>query len=402
MNAPGTDNSQRPRPTSSGNETLISTGGIYSKLLYGSESRRELNRPRLIALILLIWAPLLVLSAVGGKLMPGKVDVPFIYDLEAHARLLLALPLLIVAEIVAIGRLNSLLPQFLRRDLIHIDAKKEFDSALDSTIRIRNSGVAEALLLLAVFAIGILFLWRHYVVPQASTWYLSSSAEAAELSLAGYWYALVALPTFQFVLLRWYFHLFLWGRFLWKVSRLNLDLIPTHPDRVGGLGFLSEATLAFVVFAFAHGWLLAGWLATRILVLGAPLTDFKIEVGAITIFVLFLTHAPLSVFATQLRRTKRHGLIEYGELATRYVRGFDNKWLNRENSEGDQLVGSPDLQSLADLGNSFELVEKMQKVPITRDGVLRIVIATIVPVAPLLLTLIPADELMQKLIGVLI
>ena len=85
-----------------------------------------------------------------------------------------------------------------------------------------------------------------------------------KLSLAGMWYGYVSLPLFQFLLMRWYFRLFIWARFLWQVSRIDLSLVPTHPDRVGGLGFLSNTVYAFTPLAVAHGALLAGLIANRI------------------------------------------------------------------------------------------------------------------------------------------
>ena len=46
----------------------------------------------------------------------------------------------------------------------------------------------------------------------------------------------VSVPLFQFILLRWYFRIFIWARFLWQVSRIDLAYAPAHPDRLGGSG----------------------------------------------------------------------------------------------------------------------------------------------------------------------
>ena len=141
------------------------------------------------------------------------------------------------------------------------------------------------------------------------------------------WYGYVSLPLFQFLLMRWYFRIFIWARFLWQVSRIELSLIPTHPDRVGGLGFLANTVYAFIPLAVAHGALLAGLIANRIFYLGAALPDFKIEIAVLVVFLLCLVLGPLLVFAPQLAQAKRTGNREYGTLAERYVREFDAKWL---------------------------------------------------------------------------
>jgi hypothetical protein len=200
--------------------------------------------------------------------------------------------------------------------------------------------------------------------------------------------------------MRWYFRIFIWTRFLWQVSRLDLSVVPTHPDRVGGLGFLSNTVFAFTPLAVAHGGLLAGFIANRIFYLGAALPQFKIEIAVLVVFVLCMVLGPLLLFAPQLAEAKRRGNREYGTLAERYVREFDTKWLRGGAPAGEPLVGSGDIQSLADLSNSFEVVLTMRIVPVTRDAILRLVVATLVPVVPLALTMMPLEELLKKLIGI--
>jgi AcrR family transcriptional regulator len=202
-------------------------------------------------------------------------------------------------------------------------------------------------------------------------------------------------------MVRWYYRMFIWMRFLWQVSRIELSLIPTHPDRVGGLGFLANTVFAFMPLAVAHGALLAGLIANRIFYVGAALPEFKVEIAVLTGFLLCVVLGPLLVFAPQLAQAKRTGNREYGALAERYVREFDAKWLRGGASADEPLVGSGDIQSLADLANSFEVVRTMQIAPITRDALVRLVAATLAPVVPLALTMMPFEELLKKLFGIL-
>jgi hypothetical protein len=211
----------------------------------------------------------------------------------------------------------------------------------------------------------------------------------------------VSLPIFQFLLVRWYFRLFIWTRFLWQVSRIELSLVPTHPDRVGGLSFLSNTVDAFAVLAVAHGALLAAQLANRIFFVGAALTQFKAEIAVLVIFLLCAVLGPLLAFTPQLVQAKRKGLREYGTLAERYVREFDAKWLRSGAPPDEPLVGSADVQSLADLANSYEVVRTMRIAPITREAIVRLAAATLVPIVPLLLTMMPLEELLKKLFAIL-
>jgi AcrR family transcriptional regulator len=211
----------------------------------------------------------------------------------------------------------------------------------------------------------------------------------------------VSLPIFQFLLCRWYFRIFIWMRFLWQVSRIELSLVPTHPDRIGGLGFLTNMVYAFALLALAHGALLAGVLANRIFFLGASLLHYKVEIAIIVVFMLCLVLGPLLVFAPQLAQAKRTGLREYGTLAERYVRGFDDKWLRGGAPPDEPFVGSGDIQSLADLGNSFEVLRTMRIAPFTKENILHLVVATLAPVVPMALTMMPMEELLKTLAGVL-
>ena len=242
---------------------------------------------------------------------------------------------------------------------------------------------------------------RRYVRKRPRDVVCSLGGSGIATHPAGICYAYISLPIFQFVLLRWYFRLYIWARFLGQVSRLKLNLVPTHPDRMGGLGFLSIGTQVFALFAMAHGVLLAGWLSTRVVIGKASLVEFKGEIAAIVVLVLFLTLAPLTVFLRSLTRAKRRGVIEYGALAARYANEFQDKWIASEAHPGEPLVGTADIQSLADMAGSYEIVQTMRSVPITAQMIVGFAAATLVPVAPLLLTLMPLSEILKKLTGIL-
>ena len=383
--------------------SLVLGGPLFQLLRRArlSDDALMLVRKRVIVISLFAWLPLLVLSAVEGHVLGGTVAIPFLLDVEAHIRFLVAMPLLIIAELVVYRRMRPLVQQFRERNLIPESAMTRFEGAIESAFRLRNSVLAEVLLIAFVYGVGILIIWRQYVALDAATWYAIPSAEGSKLSLAGMWYCYVSLPLFQFLLIRWYFRLFIWARFLWQISHIELSLVPTHPDRVGGLGFLANTVFAFTLLAVAHGALVAGQIANRVFFVGATLPDFKAEIAVVLILMLCAVLGPLLVFAPQLAQAKRKGLREYGTLAQRYVREFDRKWLRGGAPADEPFVGSADIQSLADLGNSYEVVRTMRIAPITRDAVVGLAAATLVPIVPLLLTMMPLEELLKKLFAIL-
>jgi hypothetical protein len=298
--------------------------------------------------------------------------------------------------------MRSILEIFQERRLVPEPAMPRFDAATASAVRWRNSVFAEIVLIAVVYGFGILVVWRQYLALDAATWYASPAAGGSTLSLAGLWYVYFSLPLFQFLLVRWYYRIFIWARFLWQVSRTDLSLVPTHPDRVGGLGFLSKTVHAFTMLAVAHGAMVASFVANRIFHLGAGLLDFKVEIAVMLVFVLVIVLAPMLFFAPQLAQAKRTGLREYGTLAERYVREFDAKWLRGGAPAGEAFVGSADIQSLADLENGYEVVQTMKPAPVTKEMALQLAAATLAPIVPLALTMMPLEELLKKLLGILL
>jgi hypothetical protein len=349
--------------------------------------------------VLFTWLPALALGPEGQAL--GDAVIPFLRDAEVQLRFLVTLPVLIGAELVVHTRMRFVARQFLEREVIPASAQPRFEAAIASAFRLRNSVLAELLLIAFVYVVGVGLIWRQYIQISTATWYATPTDAGVALRLSGWWYVYVSLPIFQFLLVRWYFRVLVWARFLWQVSRIELALLPTHPDRVGGLGFLSNTVYAFIPLAFAHGVMLTGLVANRIFHVGASLLDFKPEVGLLLLFVLCLVFAPLLVFAPQLAEAKRRGGREYGTLAERYVREFDAKWLRGGAAGDERLVGSGDIQSLADLANSFDVVRTMRLIPATRDALLQLAAATLLPLLPLVLTLMSLEDLLRKLFGIL-
>ena len=383
-------------------------GGPLFQLLVRSRlttTALDLVQRRIIFISLFAWLPLLLLSLVDGKAW-GGVGLPFLYDIEMQARFLVALPLLIAAELLVHQRLRQVVGQFIDRDIITEEVLPKFREVIASAMKLRNSVAIELILLILVF-VGGYYLWSTLsgmakIGAGTGTWYAIVTDAGTHHSPAGYWYIFVSRPLVQFIFFRWYIRLFIWARFLWQSSRLELNLIPTHPDRAAGLGFLGGSCAAFMPLLMAHGALVAGLIANPIFFAGAKLTDFKMEIIGVVALLLLIVLGPLLVFSPRLMSAKRTGLREYGMLASRYVREFDRKWVRGGAADDEPLVGSGDIQSLADLGNSFQVIRDIQPFPFGRDTVIQLVVITLLPILPLVLTMIPLEELITKLLGAVI
>jgi hypothetical protein len=384
--------------------SLVAGGPLYQlwRRAHLSGDEMQMTVRRMVVMALLAWAPLLLLSWIDGHAWGTGVALPFLKDVETHAKLLVAIPLLIAAEVTAHKRLSKVVRQFLEQGLIPDAERPRFDAAIASAIRLRSSIVAELLLIAFVYLVGIAFIWRTQSTLDISSWYADSTGGSLRLSRAGWWAVCVSLPLAQFLLVRWYFRLFVWGRFLWQVSRIRLNLVATHPDGVAGLHFLSTSRRAYTPLLLAQGATLAGMIANRIFYTGASLMSFKVEIFGTVLFMVFAVLGPLLAFTPQLRRTRRKGLDECGVLGQRYGREFEDKWFRGGAPAGESLLGSADIQSLADLRNSVLVIRGLEYVPFTHKHVISMALTTLLPVAPLLLTTFSVEQLVERVLKVIL
>ena len=357
----------------------------------------ELLHRRIIASVVLAWFPLLILSILNS-VMGGVERVSFFRDIEVHARFLVALPILIAAELLVNSRIRHAVHRFIEWRIVLPEQRPLFQKAIDGALKVRNSVFVELALIAVVYTVGLL-VWNSRTELGLVTWYALPGSRW-NLSPAGFWYVFVSLPLFQFILLRWYVRLLIWFRFLWQVNRIELNLIPTHPDRCGGLSFLGKSSYAFAPVLFAQGAILAGIVAARVLYRGETLQSFKFQIGGFIVFFVVVVVAPLLMFSLRMARARRRGLADYGLLAQRYVESFDQKWV-RDSLPSAELLGTGDIQSLADLGNSYQVIREMQTVPFGLQDVFRLVIATAAPLSPLLLTIFSFEELLIRIFKVL-
>ena len=384
--------------------SLVVGGPLYRLYLLAhlSEPSMGLAHRRVLALIVLTWVPLLLFAAVDVD-TPATVKVSFLRDLEAHVRLLLALPLLIVGEPIVHERVTMTVRQFVDRRLVAPQQLWRFIAAVKSSVRLTDSVMLE-LCVLVIAVGGGHWLWAERLTLRIGTWYATPEADGTlHLTLAGRWYALVSLPIFRFLLLRWYVRLIVvWYRFLWTVSRIPLRLNALHPDRTGGLGFLDANAFAFIPLLVAQTTLLSAVIAERIWNEGARLPQFRLEILAVVLFLLLIALLPQTFFVVQLERAWRAGLNQYGVFGSRYVERFRHKWLAGRWTGHESPLGSADIQSLADLANAFEIAGGMSLIPMSKKTVLRLGLTIAAPLLPLVLTMIPLDDVVDRAINLFI
>ena len=345
--------------------------------------------------ILVTWVPLFLLSAAEGTAFrTTTAAVPFLHDFATYTRFLLAAPLLILADSVLGPRISKAASFFVTSGLVLEKDYSGFDAAVERAIRLRDSVIAELVLVVCAYALAITGM-KTLAVQNVATWSTHYSVPNISLTWAGWWFIGFCMPFFNFLMLRWIWRLFVWGQFLWRMNKLDLQLFPPHPDESGGLGFVGRAQQFFGIVLFAYSAATAGVVADSVLYDKVPLQHYTWAIVAYVIIAVGIVLAPLLVFALRLHEAKIHGIYEYGALATSYTSAFHHKWITKDQGTGEPLLGTSDLQSLADLGNSFGFIKAMDDLPMNPRTPIRLALACLIPMAPLLLIIVPMKQLLQ-------
>jgi hypothetical protein len=371
-------------------------GGPMMRLM----ARLGLERPgrRALAMVLVTWVPLAVLSAVSS-LGGGNEISRFLVDMPALVRFLVAAPLLIFAETRVHRFTAQVARQMLGTGLVRESDRERFRRALKEVVRGRESRIAEAVIVILAYLASLIW-FRNEMRGGEPDWHARQASKGLAFLPAGFWYVFVSVPIYQFLIYRWVYRILLWVRFQWRMARLDLDLYVTHPDQAGGLGFLGLAQTAFAPIIFASAAVTSALQGERIL---KNLTTFdsiqwSILVLVVVIYPLLLL-GPLAVFAPQLTRVRRRGELEATALGQRYVRLFHQRWGGGRGSDED-FLGSSDIQSLADSQNSLAAAMRMRILPVNKSDAVSIVLAGALPFVPLVLTKIPLETILKMLFKV--
>ncbi|HEY7318130.1 MAG TPA: hypothetical protein VIE89_11195 [Candidatus Binatia bacterium] len=206
------------------------------------------DRTNTIALGLVLGAfPWIVLVALA--LVEGLGHVLFsIEAIGAHVRLLVAIPLLFVCEAFIDPRFTAFVHGIVRSQVVPATACPGLESEIARIARWKDAWLPEAFFLVAAVLLALTMRNENFFD------YLSGLAGGSNPRAVGWtsqWYWMVCIPLFRFLFMRWLWRLTLWCFFLWRVSRLELRLVPTHPDRAGGLGFLELVHTEFTPLILA-------------------------------------------------------------------------------------------------------------------------------------------------------
>jgi hypothetical protein len=355
------------------------------------------TKRRVLLAVLVAWLPAAVLCALQGT----AVLKSFLSDFAAQSRFFIVIPILILAFPPLCARLEMVAANFLHEGLVKEEDRARFTSAFDSFNNLGRSLIARVVLLILVYMIVFSLLASAQAGSLPLSWYYGGGGLGI-LSLAGTWYALVSLPVVGFLLLQWIWRQVLWARFLRTVARLDLKLIAAHPDHAAGLSFVETCLRGYMPFCFAVGTLVAGGVANRVVYLDMPLKAFQFIPFVVIPIVLLICIGPLCFFLGMLLRTRRKGTFEYGALANRLGREFEQRWVRGGDKIDESALAIQDFSATTDLYSIVAQVHEMKPVPVGLRSVTRLVWSTLVPMVLVLFLALPFEVVMERVMRLLL
>lgn len=349
----------------------------------GLIDRKGKLRARRIAFWL--WLPIAVatiLRSVAG----WHID-PFVLDISVHVRFLVALPLLVVSSTMVETQCRVIIDQ-----LPGVAEPAHVERILVRARRWRDHRWVEAGLAISAL-----------LTSQASLWGVTGPAglihgvSSAGNTVIQFYYAGFALPLMQFLVARWLWRWTVWSYVLVAVSQMPLRTIATHPDRSSGLGFVSATVTGFAVFELSMASVLAGAWATQLLEGRATVPSLIPTLLLFILIAMALACGPLMPFTKQLYQTQRRYLLYYNPFALEYARRFHRKWIERRPGTDTDMLGTSDIQSFADLGNFYRVIQETRFSLINKRKLLELWLAAILPMLPLIATVVPIDRLFQQI-----
>lgn len=354
---------------------------------------------RAIFFAMLAWLPIAVWAAFNGRALPGTVGEPLLQHFGIHVRFLIAIPLLILAEGPAHGLTLRLIPYFRTSGLVPEGQHEAFREVLRGMVRLRNSTLPW-IVIVTLIAAGLVFQ-PPFAEEHELVWASVGEQPSLHLGFGGWWMAYVARPIFLALISAWLWRLVLLFLLLKRIAALNLEIVFTHPDRAGGLGFVEKIPTAFSLFALAISAVVASRLAHEVIYHDVHVQSLKLLVAVFLIVLILLCLAPLMVFIPTLARAKRHALLEYGALVGEHGRLVRRRWILGETLDDSALLNAPEIGPVADTLSLYTAVASMRVGPIGKAALLSVALPAALPMLALFAIEVPIKDLLLKILGTL-
>ena len=345
----------------------------------------------------LAWVPLAVWAFLHGRALPGSVAEPLLTHFGVNVRCLVAIPLLILAEGKMMNTTVAMARQFIRNGLVTEAQQGAFGALLRSVARMRDSSLPW------VFIVGatIAFILADPADPRhdALSWAVDDSGH---LEFGAWWFAYVSRPIFSVLLLGWLWRIVLAFILFRRISKLDLALVPTHPDRAAGLGFLELYPGAFSLVTFAVAAVVGSGWAHDVVYHGENVETIVRPLAIFTIAWTLLMLSPLLAFAPKLMTTKRQAKLDYGRLVGDQGRLVRRRWILGETIAKEEMLEPTGIGPVADAQTLYDAVTRIRMAPIGKAALGAVLVPILLPMLAVFAIQIPLKTLLMKLVKVLL
>jgi hypothetical protein len=229
-------------------------------------------------------------------------------------------------------------------------------------------------------------------------WAVQGEGVTRHLGFGGWWFLYVARPAYLLLLLAWLWRVILYFVLFRRISKLNLALVPTHPDRVGGLGFLDRFATGFSPVVLGLSAVISSFWAHQVLYHGVSLQSLRMPMVAFLVLVVVVFLAPLIVFVKPLSVARKQALLEYGMLVAKHGRLVKSRWILSEEVDDEGLLSAPEIGPVADTLALYEAVQKMRLLPVGKASIAAIALPAVLPLLAVLSIRIPLSSILQGLL----
>jgi hypothetical protein len=339
------------------------------------------------------WLPIAAWALATHRALPGEGAEPLMAHFGVHARLLLAVPLLILAEAPANALTARLLRQFIVAGIVSEAGRESYVEAVRRATRWRDAAWPWLVALAIVIALGT---YSHGGARSHEIdW---AGAGATDPGFGGYWYVYVGRTIFLTLVLSWIWRIALLAGLLARIARLDLVLVPSHADRAGGLAFLQGLPAAFAPLALAVSIVLASQWAHDAVYHGLTLVSVKFEMLLFIALCVAVFSAPLLFFRGPMKRARSQALLDYGALVGRQGELVHARWIDRRPTDDQPLLDAPELGPVADTNALYDAVKAMRTVPLGKSSVMPVVIAAALPLLAVMALQVPVADLLKRLL----
>lgn len=354
---------------------------------------------RAIFFAALTWAPIAVWAVLTGRATPGTGQDSLASHFGLHIRCLVAIPMMILAEGIAHRALPEFLRGFVATGIVKADTMSEFRARVAEVARLRDRALPWVFILGAVFAWSTVgSLLSH---PDDIGWGIEK-IEISALPFGGWWFLIVVRPLFTILVLAWLWRGCLMFVLLWKIAHMPLSLVPSHPDRVGGLGFVERLAFVFSPVVFAVSAAGAAAFAHDVTYHGVDPMAIKIPllVSAVLASVIFLI--PFVPLFVSLSKLKSNAILEYGRLVAFHDRLVHLRWIEGRDIGSPEILDSPELGPVADIHAIYDAVANIRLIPVSKVAIAAVAVPATVPMLYVFAMQIPLASILGKVVKTLI